>query len=228
MGSPLLRLSTEVEEDEKHEKMGEGGGGRFEIQGGKDADDEQFWAYGPSGPELFLNAFLNRFQFPQFQWTGESVYQPPFFQKSEKTQGHPRKRNQNRKSAFISSKQATRRFEKRKEEEGVVVCCIRGATGAVHEPIRNRFKLACCSCRHLAKPSLPVAAAATQCRTADLHHIPCMQRQTLKSKTLTRPTSKRLPNSRQLSTAECRGREIQSDHRHRCPRPASQPVPMIR
>ena len=29
-----------MEEDEKHEKMGEGEGGRFEIQGGKAADDD--------------------------------------------------------------------------------------------------------------------------------------------------------------------------------------------
>lgn len=58
-----------MEEDEKHEKMGEGEGGRFEIQGGKAADDDQPFGL---GPELFSNAFLNRFQFSQFQWTGES------------------------------------------------------------------------------------------------------------------------------------------------------------
>jgi hypothetical protein len=45
----------------------------------------------------------------------------------------------------------------------------------------------CCSCRYLAEPGL--AAAATQSRTADLHQIPCMQSQTLKSKTLTRQAS---------------------------------------
>jgi (p)ppGpp synthase/HD superfamily hydrolase len=154
-----------------------------------------------------------------------------FFKKLEKVKKHKAilgKETKTGNPRYILQKacKAAQRFEKRKEEEeGVVVCCISGATGTRTNPF---LKLAYCSCRHVAKPSLPVAAAATQSRTADLHHIPCMQRQTLKSKTLTRPTSKRWPNSRQPSTAECRGREIQSDHHHRCPRPASQPVPMIR